>query len=134
MTDTPQGGLPILPRAKLIALAAIAMTALAALPAGAATLEQLESMSDLSQDEQSGIAAAQAQQARGEWLEALGTLERVLADNPKSAAARLLHALYLCKVDDRLGGQVELEELRAKDYPEGTYNQVRAECGLAAED
>ena len=123
----------IRPFKKWIALAAIAATALSGAPSAAATLAELEAMSDLSQDEQTGIAAAQAQQARGEWLEALGTLERVLADNPKSAAARLLHALYLCKVDDRTGGQVELSKLRAKDFADGIFDQVQAECARAPE-
>ena len=99
----------------------------------AETPEELDVLSDRSADEQAGVALAQEQASRGEWLEALATLERVLAENPESSAARLLHALYLCNVDDRMGGAVEYGKLRVKDYASQDLATVRARCGMTEE-
>src|SRR5688572_6817175 len=52
-------------------------------PLSAETLEELDALSDLSADESAGITAAREQAGRGEYLEALATLERVLAAHPK---------------------------------------------------
>ena len=103
-----------------------------ALPLRAQSLEELGALSDRSANEQSGIALAQEQAGAGQFLEAIATLERTLAANPKSNAARLLHAFYLCKVDDRTGGAVEIGKLKAKKYPKQDIAQVRAACGLPA--
>jgi len=121
------------PRAALAAIL-IAGLAGASLPARAETLEELDVLSDRSADEQSGIALAQEQAERGEYLEAISTLERVLAEQPKSAAARLLHAFFLCKVDDRTGGAVEIGKLKKKEYEDDVLARVRAQCGMAGED
>lgn len=96
----------------------------------AETLDELDVLSDRAAGERSGLALAQEQSARGEWLEALATLERVLAESPKSSAARLLHAVYLCNVDDRMGGAVEYSKLREKDYTRQDLAAVRAQCGI----
>ncbi len=74
---------------------------LAALPAAAHSVEELDALTAASQAEQAGTALAQQQAAQGQWLEALATLDRVLAVNPRSQGSRLLHALYLCEVGDR---------------------------------
>lgn len=97
-------------------------------PAVADTLEQLDIHSDASAQEESGILFARSQASRGEWLEAIGTLERVLAIAPKSHEAKRLQALYLCTVDDRLGGAVILAQLKPKNYPDGALDEVFAMC------
>lgn len=101
---------------------------LGAVPAAADTPEQLDVLSDASAQEGSGIAFAQSQASRGEWLEAIGTLERVLAIAPKSHEAKRLQALYLCAVDDRLGGAVILSQLKPKNYAKGALDEVFAMC------
>ena len=107
----------------------LALGALTAAPLGAETLEELDALSDLSANEETGIQAAREQAARGEYLEALATLERVLAAHPKSRNARLIHAIYLCQVDDRRGGLVEIGRLKARNYADGMLDEARAMCG-----
>ena len=102
-------------------------------PLGAQTIDQLDTLSDLSADEAGGIAQAKQQGERGEYLEALATLERVLAVYPKSHEARLIHAIFLCKVDDRQGGLVELGKLKKKHYGKELLAESRALCAPAAE-
>lgn len=114
-----------------LAGAALAGAALSCPPLGAETLEELDALSDLSLDEAGGIAAAKAQAERGEYLEALATLERVLAVHPKSHEARLIHAVYLCQIDDRRGGLVELDKLKAKQVGRELMAEARARCGAS---
>jgi len=114
---------------------AVCTMAFAALLAGsplrAETPEQLEALADRATGEQSGVSLAQEQAARGEYLEALSTLERVLAANPQTHYAKLLHALYLCKIDDRFGGQVELGKLNKKNFAKQDLASARQQCGMA---
>jgi hypothetical protein len=118
-------------------LLAAAVLAGGPLPARAETPEQLDVLIDASQDEAGGTALAQQQAARGEYLEALATLERVLAMNPKSQGSRLLHALYLCEVDDKQGGRMELSQLRPRDLArrrrdgEAILANAQARCDAA---
>lgn len=111
----------------------LACGTLASAPLGAETLDELDALSDLSADEASGIAAAREQAGRGEYLEALATLERVLAVHPKSREARLIHGVYLCKIDDRRGGLVEIGKLKKKHYGEQLLIDARAICARAEE-
>lgn len=97
-------------------LAALAL--LLAAPAQAQELDELDRLTAASQAEEAGTALAQQQAAQGQWLEALATLDRVLAVNPRSQGSRLLHALYLCEVDDRQGGLLELARLRPRELAE----------------
>ncbi|MGB5485267.1 hypothetical protein [Parasphingorhabdus sp.] len=97
----------------------------------AETLPELDAMAEVAVDEEQGIAYAQQQSERGEFLEAIATLERVLALHPKSDSARLLHAVYLCKIDDQLGGAVELGKLKAKNYTDELWADVMKLCPLA---
>lgn len=113
------------------ALALAAALACLAVPAAAETLEELDALSDTTADEKAGIAAAQEQAARGDFLDAISTLERVLAAFPKSADARLLHAAYLCLIDDKPGGAVELGKLKEKDYVGDDFAFARERCGVA---
>jgi len=111
----------------LIAVA-LACGMLTCAPLGAETLEELDALSDLSVDEAAGIAAAKELAERGAYLEALATLERVLAVHPMSHEARLIHALYLCRIDDRRGGLVELDRLKKKYYGGDLLSEARAMC------
>jgi hypothetical protein len=119
---------PRSPIGKCLAGMVLAWGCLACLPLGAETLEELDALSDLSADEAAGINAASAQASRGEYLDALATLERVLAVHPKSRAARLIHAVYLCRIDDRRGGLVELDRLKEKHYERQQLAEARAIC------
>jgi hypothetical protein len=57
--------------------------------------------------------------------------------NPKSQSSLLLHALYLCEVDDKQGGRVELDRLRPRDLAERRRDgeqilaNARARCEAA---
>ena len=97
----------------------------------AETLPELDAMAEVAVDEEKGIAFAQEQSARGEYLEAIATLERVLALHPKSDSARLLHAVNLCKIDDQLGGAVELGKLKQKNFAPELWVDVMKLCPLA---
>ncbi len=101
---------------------------LVAAPAFAETLEELDDLSDATVDETSGIAAARAQADNGQYLEALATLERVLALFPKSAEARLIHAIYLCDIDDKQGGLVEIDKFKKREFGEELIEDARARC------
>lgn len=110
-----------------------AASALACLPAQAETLEQLDALSDTTTSEASGIALAREQAQQGAYLEALSSLERVLAAFPRSAEGLLLHANYLCAVDDRQGGLIELQLLRERDHDARQWSDAQASCaGLTA--
>jgi len=114
------------------AFAALALAT--AVPTGAQTLEELDRLSDETADEASGIEAARQQIERGELLQALATLERVLTQFPKSDEARFNHAILLCWIDDPQGGLVEFRRLEEDDYAEGALKQAIADCRLAAEE
>jgi hypothetical protein len=114
-------------RMSLIGLA-FAWGCLVAAPSSAETLEELDALSDLSANEETGIEAAREHADRGEYLEALATLERVLAVHPKSHNARLIHAIYLCRIDDKQGGLVEIGKLKNKNYGDGVLSEARVMC------
>jgi hypothetical protein len=113
----------------------MALLLAAALPdtVSAETPEQLDGAVDAAWQEADGLAFASEQAARGEWLEALATLERVLARHPKSRNAQLLQAIWLCRVDDRPGGTVALQKLKRKHYDRADWAEARRACGLAEE-
>ena len=109
-----------------------AFLALVSIPASSQTLEQLDALSDKTADEQTGIALALQQTERGELLEALATIERVLTRFPGSAGARFNHAMLLCRVGDPQGALIEFDRLKDKDYPPGALKQAIANCRIAA--
>lgn len=120
----------------LKARAAAALLAALAMPISALhaeTLAELDALSDTAQDERAGVAAAQALAAQGAYLEALATLERLLAVHPRSPEGRLLHALYLCRIDDRRGGQVELARLKPREFGAETLADARTACAAGGE-
>lgn len=116
-------------RVACLAIASVALFA-APLPALAETIEELSLLADRATGEQTGIKLAQEQAAAGDLLDALSTLERVLASNPQSTYARLLHAIYLCRIDDRMGGQVEIGKFAKKTFPKQDLATARAQCGM----
>lgn len=101
-----------------LAMLAPLLALLLAAPANAQSLDELDALATASQEEEAGTALAQQQAAEGRWLEALATLDRVLAVNPRSQGSRLLHALYLCEVDDKQGGLLELARLKPRELAE----------------
>lgn len=118
---------------KILSLGAgLTLFAIAA-PLGAQTIEDLDALSDAAQDERSGIISAQTLAAQGAYLQALATLERMLAVNPKSPEGRLLHALYLCRIDDIRGGMVEIGKLKEKEFGRQTLQDARAACEAGGE-
>jgi Tfp pilus assembly protein PilF len=104
--------------------------ALGAVSAQAETPEELSLLADRATGEQTGIKLAQEQADRGDLLDALSTLERVLASNPRSTYARMLHAVYLCRIDDRFGGQVEISKFDKKTFSKQDIATARAQCGM----
>ncbi|MDN3645211.1 hypothetical protein QWY75_03195 [Pontixanthobacter aestiaquae] len=119
---------------RLVLPLAVIGCAVIATPITAETLEELDALAEITQDEAAGIKLAQEQAGRGEFLEAIGTLERVLANHPKSQSARLLHAVYLCRIDDQAGGAAEVAKLKRKHFPEETWQQATTICTLSGED
>jgi len=124
-----RGGAVVIRRCSALLLAALLV---GVAPAAAQDLAALDALSDRSAEETGGLALAREQAARGELLEALATLERVLALFPKSPAARLDHAVLLCRVGDPQGAEAEFARLDAEDYPSGALAQARAACRPAA--
>jgi Flp pilus assembly protein TadD len=76
-----------------------------------------------------GMALARRQIADGELNGALGTLERVLMNNPRADSALLLHASLLCRVDDMPGARAEIAEMRAVAISREDWAVVTAACG-----
>lgn len=97
-------------------------------PAAAQSLAELDRLSDLTANADTGVAAAQEQAERGAYLEALSTLERVMAAYPESVSARLLHAVYLCRIDDRQGGLVEISQMDEDLFGEANIADARDRC------
>ena len=120
--------MPLSPAQRCVAAAVLLCGLPAGIPASAETLEELDALSDVSIDEATGIALARDQAGRGEYLDALATLERLLAVHPKSHEAKLIHAVYLCEIDDRQGGLVEIGKLKKKYYGEELLAEARAMC------
>lgn len=114
--------------ATLAACSCMALLPLTSSPLNAETLEELDALSDLSTDEAAGTAAARDMAQRGEYLDALATLERVLAVHPTSADALLMHAVYLCEIDDSQGGLLEISRLNERNYGAQMLNEARAMC------
>ncbi|WOE75901.1 tetratricopeptide repeat protein [Alterisphingorhabdus coralli] len=108
-----------------------AMIFVASYPLAAQTIDDLDILSEQTVDAETGIETARQQTERGELLEALATLERVLTLFPKSAEARFNHATLLCWIGDPQGAIVEFERLDKDDYAKGALKQAEAECAKA---
>lgn len=96
--------------------------------ASAQTLEDLDRLVQASVKAKDGLVLAQSQARAGEWLEALATLERVLAIDPKNKQARLMHASLLCSVDDPEGAKVEFARLKSGAYKKAEWAAAIAPC------
>ena len=97
----------------------------------AQSLEELDQLVQGSTKPADGLALARSQASTGGLLDALATLDRVLALDPKHKQARLLHASLLCRIDDRDGAAVEFGRLRAKDYKKADWSAALAPCAAA---
>lgn len=120
--------MPGFPLKSCLPAALIVLAPLFAAPASAQTMADLDYLSDISANEETGIDAARAQADSGTYLEALATLERVMAAHPRSLGARLLHAVYLCRIDDRQGGLVEIDNMDEDDFGEQNIADAREQC------
>jgi hypothetical protein len=112
---------------KSASAACVAFTLIAA-PARAETPAQLDALARASTSPAEGVALARRQIAAGDLLEALGTLERVLINTPMSNEARLLHAGVMCRLDDRRGAMVELDQLRNRQIPAALWTEANEAC------
>lgn len=112
---------------RLISVAFCMGAALAA-PAVAETPAQLDTLIQATAQPGTGIALARRQIAAGDMLDALGTLERVIINNPQSNEARMLHAGVMCRLDDRQGALVELDQLRGRQIPDSLWAEANAAC------
>ena len=103
------------------------------LPQGAfaQSLEDLDRLVQGSAKPADGLALARSQAAAGDLLDALATLERVLAADPKDKQVKLLHASLLCRIDDRDGAAAEFARLRAKDYKKAEWSAALVPCTAA---
>ena len=126
------GPITILRYFRLMALGACLLSV--AIPLQAQSLEVLDRLSDISADEERGIAAAREQAQRMELLEALATLERVMAAHPRSLNARMLHAYYLCAIDDLQGGRVEIDNMDEDDFGRDNIAELRQRCPAASSE
>ncbi len=101
-------------------------------PAVAQSLEDLDRLVLASVKPADGLALARSQASAGELLDALATLDRVLAVDPKHKQARLLHASLLCRIDDREGAGAEFARLRSKDYKKAEWSAALAPCAATS--
>ena len=116
-----------MPRSWIKTLAAACVIAGAA-PTAAQTVEDLDRIVDASAKPAEGMAMAQTQVSSGALLEAIATLDRVLATDPKHKPAKLLRASLLCRVDDRSGAAVAFTRLKEKDYKKAEWAEALEPC------
>ena len=90
-------------------------------------LSELDSLSLASADPGRGLALARQQVARGDFIGAVATTERIIALHPDSDDALLVHASLLCRLDDPDGARAEIAELRGARG--GDWAPVVAACG-----
>jgi thioredoxin-like negative regulator of GroEL len=116
-----------MPRTQMTAIAA-AFALAGAAPLAAETVEDLDRIVDVSAKPADGLAMAQSQISSGALLEAIATLDRVLAREPKHKAAKLLRASLLCRVDDRGGAAAAFTRLKEKDYKKDEWAAALVPC------
>jgi Flp pilus assembly protein TadD len=106
----------------------LACTMLVAAPAWAQTLEELDTLVQSSAKPKDGLALARSQAGAAAWLDALATLDRVLAAEPKHKQARLLRASILCRLDDPDGARFEFSRIKSGDYKKAEWAAAIAPC------
>ena len=99
-----------------------------AMPATAETMGELEALSRGSATPAAGIALARRQMGRGDLLDALATLERVLINHPQARDAQLLRASLHCQLDDRAGSTAEFGQLRGRGVSERALGDAISAC------
>ena len=111
------------------ALAALLICATCgAMPLRAETPEELDSLAGPTSEVRAGMTLARAQASRGELLEALASVERVLFRHPEAREAQLLHASLRCRVDDPLGARAEFARLDRKQFHGSAWADAMAPC------
>lgn len=108
--------------------AATACLLLTGSPALADSIAELETLSRGTATAEAGLALARKQAAGGDLLGAMATLERVLISHPEAEEALLQHASLLCRLDDREGALIELDELRGEQFPDKVWTDATAPC------
>ena len=121
-----------MPRARFAIAAALLTSLTLPQPAFAQTIDDLDRLVLASVKPAEGLALARSQASSGALLDALATLDRVLAVDPKHKQSRLLHASLLCRIDDHDGAAVEFSRLKSKDYKKADWNAALAPCATAA--
>ena len=121
-----------MPRARYAIAAALLTSLTLPQPVFAQTIDDLDRLVQASVKSADGLALARSQASSGALLDALATLDRVLAVEPKHKQARLLHASLLCRIDDRDGAAVEFSRLKSKDYKKVDWNAALAPCATAS--
>jgi hypothetical protein len=121
-------------RISILPLCAVATClSLAGASAQAEPIAELEALSRGTATPAAGIALARKQMNGSDLLGALATLERVLISHPEVEEALLLHASLLCRLDDREGAVIELDELRGRPFPDRLWNDATAPCSAGSE-
>lgn len=111
------------------AIAALALGfGLATAPAHADSVERLQWLSTMTDKPGWGVQLAREQVARNELLEAIATLERVIAAYPGARDARIVHAGLLCRVDDPEGAAMEFALLHKQDFSDELWAEAQAAC------
>lgn len=112
-----------------ISLAALCGSLIAiAPPVHAETPAELDALARATATPTAGIALARRQVAAGDMLDALATLERVILNNPQSNEARLLHAAVMCRLADRQGAMVELDQVRGRQIADAAWAEANEAC------
>jgi len=96
--------------------------------ASADAISDLETLSQKADNPARGLNFAREQAERGQLLDALSTIERVLLNFPDSDEARLQHASLLCRLDDRSGSLVEFDALRGHNFDPAVWSEATKPC------
>lgn len=111
------------------ALAALCGSLIAiAPPLRAETPAELDALARATATPATGIALARRQVSAGNMLDALATLERVIINTPQNNEARLLHAAVMCRLDDRQGAMVELDQIRGRQVSDAAWAEANEAC------
>lgn len=121
--------MPKLPHSgRWVAVLSAATVLAVAQPVAAQSLDDLDRLVQASAKPKDGLILAQSQIDAGALLDALATLERVLAIDPKHKQAKLLHASLLCRVDDAAGASLEFGKLKSGSYKKAEWAAAIAPC------
>lgn len=111
-----------------ISVAVLCGSLIALPPLHAETPAQLDALARATATPAAGIALARRQVTAGNMLDALATLERVIINSPQNNEARLLHAAVMCRLDDRQGAMVELDQIRGRQIADAAWAEANEAC------